>query len=73
MQPERLTRMANQIATFFASQHGDAAAAVAAHLNAFWDPRMRRAFLDHVAAGGEGLDPLVLAAAPLVRRPAEAA
>ncbi|AMY68085.1 hypothetical protein AKL17_0826 [Frigidibacter mobilis] len=34
---------------------------------------MRRAFLDHVAAGGAGLDPLVLAAAPLVRRPAEAA
>ena len=74
MQPDRLIRMANQIATFFATQPGNAGAeGVAAHLNAYWDPRMRRAFLDHVAAGGAGLDPLVLAAAPLVRRPAEAA
>lgn len=74
MQPDRLIRMANQIASFFATQPRDGqAAGVAGHINAYWAPRMRRAFLDHVAAGGTGLDPLVLAAAPLVRRPAEAA
>lgn len=42
MQPEKLVRMANQIATFFDSQPDeDKAAAVAAHLTEFWEPRMR--------------------------------
>ena len=55
---ERLVVMANQIARFFASQPGDAAAGVAKHLAAYWDPRMRALIRAHVAAGGAGLDPI---------------
>ncbi len=73
MQPEKLVRMANQIATFFATQSGeDKAARVAAHLNDFWDPRMRSALAAHIAHGGAGLDPLVVEAAGLLRQPATA-
>ena len=56
---ERLGHMANQIARFFASQpREDAAASVAAPLKSFWDPRMREMIVAHLAAGGEGLDPV---------------
>ncbi|PJE29685.1 formate dehydrogenase delta subunit [Pseudooceanicola antarcticus] len=73
MSPEKLTMMANQIATFFKTQPGaDGAERLAAHLNDFWEPRMRAQFFAHVDAGGAGLDPLVLEAAQFVRRPAEA-
>lgn len=59
MQPDKLVRMANQIATFFRSQPGtDQADRVAQHLRDFWDPRMRAAIRAHLAAGGEGLDDL---------------
>lgn len=69
--PQKLIRMANQIAAFFATQPGAGQeAALARHLNAYWEPRMRQAFLDHVAAGGAGLDPLVLRAAGAVNPPA---
>lgn len=70
MQPDKLVRMANQIATFFMSQpEAERASGVATHINKFWEPRMRRAFFDHVDAGGEGLLPLVIEAAKLVKRP----
>ncbi|HEX7884549.1 MAG TPA: formate dehydrogenase subunit delta [Phenylobacterium sp.] len=65
MPPDRLVHMANQIGRFFASQPGDASAAIADHLRAFWDPRMRAAIVAYVQADGEGLDP---AAAAAVRR-----
>ncbi|MCF3639411.1 formate dehydrogenase subunit delta [Rhizobium sp. TRM95111] len=68
---QKLVRMANQIATFFHSQpREDGPLGVATHINKFWEPRMRRALfeiIDH--HGGEGLDSLVMAAAPLIRRP----
>ena len=52
MSPEKLVRMANQIATFFASQPGtDQAERVAAHLKDFWGPEMRSELKSHVAAG----------------------
>ncbi len=71
MSPEKLVLMANQIATFFVTQPGsDQAEHVADHINDFWEPRMRRAYLDHVAAGGDGLSPLALQAAAHVREPA---
>ena len=71
MSPEKMVRMANQIATFFESQPGAGQAdRVADHLNDFWEPRMRRQLLDHVAEGGEGLHPLVLEAAGKLRAPA---
>jgi formate dehydrogenase subunit delta len=64
MSPNKLIRMANQIAGFFRTQPGDEAAArVAAHIRDFWDPRMRAQLRDHVARGGDGLDPAVIAAA----------
>jgi formate dehydrogenase subunit delta len=71
MTPEKLTMMANQIATFFKTQPGDdQARRIAAHINDFWEPRMRRHLADHVAQGGAGLDPLVIAAMDHVTDPA---
>ena len=70
MSPDKMIYMANQIATFFNTQpDADKAGKVAAHLNDFWDPRMRRQLLDHVASGGAGLDPVVIEAAAQVREP----
>lgn len=51
MSPEKLIRMANQIATFFESQPEAAPAAIAAHINDFWEPRMRAQLLAIGAAG----------------------
>jgi formate dehydrogenase subunit delta len=63
MSPEKLVRMANQIATFFKTQpREDAAARVAGHLRDYWDPRMREALRRHVENGGEGLDEIVIGA-----------
>jgi formate dehydrogenase subunit delta len=68
----RLVRMANQIGTFFSTQSGsDGAANVADHINKFWEPRMRRHFFEIFDAGGEGLKPIVLEAAPQIRRPSQ--
>ena len=63
MDHQRLVYMANQIGKFFNAQ-GEAAtvAGVEDHLRKFWDPRMRRGILEHLAAGGEGLEPAVRAA-----------
>lgn len=70
MSPDKMVRMANQIAAFFRSQPGDTADSVAAHLGDFWEPRMRRQLLDHIAAGGEGLDDEVIEAAKRMPVPA---
>lgn len=68
MSPDKLVRMANQIALFFAAQGNDhAPAAVADHLRQFWDPRMRNAILDFTAGGGAGLDPVAARAVELLR------
>lgn len=59
MSPDKLVRMANQIATFFRSQdEASAPAMVADHLTKFWEPRMRTAIIRHQQAGGAGLDPI---------------
>ncbi|TCT08210.1 formate dehydrogenase subunit delta [Aquabacter spiritensis] len=56
---DRLVYMANQIATFFASQpHAAAIAGTREHIEKFWDPRMRTKIAEHIAAGGEGLSPI---------------
>ena len=71
MSSEKLVMMANQIGKFFAAQkHADQPALVADHIRKFWDPRMRRQILAHVAEGGAGLDPLVLEALKQVPAPA---
>ena len=65
MAPEKLIRMANQIATFFETSGGEnPASEVADHLNKFWDPRMRKQLLHIAQAGGTGLHPLVIEAVP---------
>ncbi|MFD1511505.1 formate dehydrogenase subunit delta [Lacimonas salitolerans] len=70
MSPEKLTMMANQIATFFRSQPGtDQPQRIAAHINDFWEPRMRAQLAAHVADGASGLDPLVIAAMDHIRLP----
>jgi formate dehydrogenase subunit delta len=54
-----IVRLANEIAVFFQPYpHDEAVADVAQHIRDFWDPRMRRAMAEHLAAGGEGLTPL---------------
>lgn len=58
-----LTRMGNQIATFFASMPDEPEAMLdlATHLKKFWEPRMRRAFLAQVDAGDiASVHPLLL-------------
>ncbi len=60
MDIHHLVTMANQIADFFRTSNPDCAEAVAAtaqHLRGFWDPRMRREIIAHLAnEGGAGLD-----------------
>ena len=69
---DKIVRMANQIATFFASKpHREGVAGVAEHINKFWEPRMRRHLFEIIDAGGAGLLPLVLEASETIRRPAE--
>ena len=55
--------MANQIAKAFAIQ-GEVRAVpqIVDHIDKFWDPRMQREILAHLAAGGAGLDPLARSA-----------
>jgi len=69
MSPEKLIRMANQIATFFESQRDGGPVAIAAHINDFWEPRMRAQLLAHAGKEGAGLRPAVMDALPLVRAP----
>jgi formate dehydrogenase subunit delta len=61
-------RLANDIAAQFHHRAPDVAAKeIAEHIRAFWDPRMKRALLAEVSAGGGDLDPLAVAAAGLLR------
>ncbi|ARN83014.1 formate dehydrogenase subunit delta [Methylocystis bryophila] len=66
---DTLVRMANQIGQFFSAQKsGDQIADTADHLKRFWPSRMRLKIVDHVAKGGDGLNPIALGA---VRRISE--
>ena len=72
MSPKNLVYMANQIGKFFANQPEPMAVdSIADHLKKFWDPRMRKAILEHLAAGGEGLDPRTLQAVGTLKAAAE--
>ncbi|HEX7718168.1 MAG TPA: formate dehydrogenase subunit delta [Woeseiaceae bacterium] len=65
---ERLITMANQIGDFFAPYPPERAReGLRNHLRTYWDPRMRNALLEHIDAGGEGLDKRVIDAAQLLR------
>ncbi len=54
---EPLVKMANQIAVNMAGGGDEHAAAVAAHINKFWSPFMRRQICEYCAADGKGLNP----------------
>ena len=63
MEAAKLVMMANQIGKFVAAPRGaDPVAAIANHLDKFWEPRMRAEIAAHLAAGGAGLDEPVRAA-----------
>lgn len=63
MESTKLVHMANQIALAFRLQgHDEAVKLTVEHLKAFWSPAMRQALQAHVAAGGDGLEPLAKAA-----------
>ena len=67
-----MLRMANQIAGFFKAYGDDEATReIATHINNFWEPRMRRQLFVHLDRGGDGLEPLVIAAGATIRRPKE--
>ena len=62
---DNLITMANQIGAFFETMpdRRQASEDIALHLKRFWEPRMRRALLQHLdQQGGAGLKALVLAA-----------
>lgn len=54
---ERLVSMANQISQFFESRptEEEQVGGVTDHISRFWEPRMRKAIIEHLDAGGEGL------------------
>ncbi|NDY93099.1 formate dehydrogenase subunit delta [Ideonella livida] len=64
MDTDNLVQMANRIAQFFEAMpdRAEARSGVAQHIERFWAPRMRQALAAHLAAGGQGLHPLVLEA-----------
>jgi len=64
MNTEHLVTMANQIEAFFRAEPDRSLAIdnIATHLKRFWDPRMRKAIVAHVANGGAGLGELAKAA-----------
>lgn len=73
MSHEKLATMANQIARFMASKpEAEGIAGLAAHINDYWDPRMRTQLLALLAQPAPGLHPLVVAAGPLIRMPQDA-
>ncbi|TCC04287.1 formate dehydrogenase subunit delta [Kribbella soli] len=64
-------RLANEIAAQFAHRPpADAATAIANHMKAVWDPRMKQALIAHVASGATDLDPAAALAAQQLRAPA---
>ena len=73
MSPDKMIYMANQIATFFDSKpHAEGVQGVADHINAFWEPRMRKQLFVLLDGGNAGFKSLLLEAAPTIRRPIEA-
>lgn len=70
MSPDKLIYMVNQIARFMESKPpAEGVEMLAAHVNDFWEPRMRRKLFEIVDDGGTGLHAMVIEAAPAIRRP----
>lgn len=76
---DRLLRMANQIAAFFAAsptggrgQEEGGAKGVADHINKYWEPRMRTQLIDRIRSGETaGFSALVIDALPDIRLPSK--
>lgn len=68
MNIDLLVKMVNEIGTFFESESapGEAPRDIATHLKRFWDPRMRRQIVAHLAKGGAGLSDLGLRAVSIL-------
>jgi formate dehydrogenase subunit delta len=65
-----LVKMANDISNFFRLRPEEQAiAGTANHIKRYWDPRMRTKMAEHLAHGGEGLNPLALKAAQVACKP----
>jgi len=63
MSPDKMVRMANQIATFFQTQPGVMRLPRSVTtLPTIGEPRMRQQLCDYVSDGGEGLDVAVISA-----------
>jgi formate dehydrogenase subunit delta len=61
-------RLANEIARQFAHRApADAATAIANHMKAVWDPRMKKALLASLDARDDDLDPVAALAAEQLR------
>ena len=75
MNIDHLVHMANRIGEFFQAMpdRAEAMDGIATHLKRFWEPRMREEFFAHLAKGGAGLDPVVIAAAAGIHPPHQAA
>jgi len=75
MNVDKLVRMANQIAGFFAHEGRDKApASIADHIQKFWDLRMRKEIIEAVTAErAKNLDPLALVAVQQLAAEATAA
>jgi formate dehydrogenase subunit delta len=67
---DKLVAMSNQIAGFFATQPGDRAGAVAAHLAKFWTVGMCTTLVAHIQNGGEA-QPLVKEAVERLHKTAQ--
>jgi len=65
---EKLIRMANQIATFFASQsESEQLSGVTSHINRFWEKRMREKLLKLSAEQKSQLHELIARALPQIK------
>ncbi|BAK76884.1 formate dehydrogenase, delta subunit [Pseudogulbenkiania sp. NH8B] len=65
MDTHHLTRMANQIGSFFEAMpdHQEALAGISQHIKRFWEPRMRRELQQYLQQGdGAELSGIVLEA-----------
>lgn len=69
MNSDHLIRIANQIGVFFESMpdRQEALEGIATHLKKFWDPRMRKAFLELADAEAARINPMVLEATQTFR------
>jgi formate dehydrogenase subunit delta len=67
---QKLVRMANQIADFFRPYSDEeATAGIDEHIRSFWTTSMRKELIAFAEAGGQGLQPRVVAAIERLRAP----